>query len=55
MVLDKTLGNLGSENSQNPPLSITSLFKEVKMEELCKDQPEEFKEYMHYCKGLAFT
>ena len=29
--------------------------KEVKVDELCKDQPEEFKEFMHYCKGLAFT
>ena len=25
------------------------------MEELCKDQPEEFREYMHYCRGLSFT
>ena len=25
------------------------------VEELCKDQPTEFKEFMHYCKGLSFT
>jgi len=25
------------------------------VEELCKDQPDEFKEFMIYCKGLAFT
>ena len=25
------------------------------MDELCKDQPEEFKEFMHYCRGLSFT
>ena len=29
--------------------------KEIKIEELCKDHPEEFKEFMHYCRGLAFT
>ena len=22
---------------------------------MCKDQPEEFKEFMHYCRGLSFT
>lgn len=27
----------------------------MKIEELCKDQPEEFKEFMHYCRGLSFT
>jgi hypothetical protein len=27
----------------------------VTIEELCRDQPEEFKEYMHYCRGLSFT
>ena len=25
------------------------------VEELCKDQPEEFREFMHYCRGLSFT
>merc|ERR1711988_1308330 len=25
------------------------------IEELCRDQPEEFKEFMHYCRGLSFT
>lgn len=25
------------------------------IEELCKDQPEEFREFMHYCRGLSFT
>ena len=29
--------------------------KEVKIEELCKDQPDEFAEFMHYCRGLSFT
>ena len=29
--------------------------KEIKIEDLCKDCPEEFKEFMHYCRGLAFT
>ncbi len=29
--------------------------KEVTVEELCKDQPEEFKEFMHYVRGLSFT
>ena len=29
--------------------------KEIKIEELCKDQPDEFKEFMHYCRGLSFT
>ena len=22
---------------------------------MCKDQPEEFREFMHYCRGLSFT
>jgi len=25
------------------------------MEDLCKDTPDEFKEFMNYCKGLEFT
>ena len=25
------------------------------IDELCKDQPEEFKEFMYYCRGLSFT
>ena len=25
------------------------------MEELCKDQPAEFLEFMQYCRGLSFT
>jgi hypothetical protein len=29
--------------------------KEVTIEELCRDQPDEFKEFMHYCRGLSFT
>ena len=29
--------------------------KETRLEDLCKDVPEEFKEFMHYCRGLAFT
>jgi len=29
--------------------------KEVTVEELCKDQPDEFKEFMHYTRGLSFT
>lgn len=29
--------------------------KEITIEELCKDQPQEFAEFMHYCRGLSFT
>merc|ERR1711998_748568 len=29
--------------------------KETTIEELTRDQPEEFKEFMHYCRGLSFT
>ena len=29
--------------------------KETSIEDLCRDQPEEFKEFMHYCRGLSFT
>jgi hypothetical protein len=29
--------------------------KEVSVDELCLDQPDEFKEFMHYCRGLSFT
>ncbi len=29
--------------------------KETTIDELCKDVPEEFKEFMHYCRGLSFT
>ena len=29
--------------------------KETSIEDLCKDQPDEFKEFMHYCRGLNFT
>jgi hypothetical protein len=25
------------------------------IDELCKEQPEEFKEFMNYCRGLSFT
>ena len=25
------------------------------MDDLCMNQPPEFKEYMNYCRGLAFT
>ena len=28
--------------------------KEITLEELCKDQPEEFKEFMEYCRKLSF-
>ena len=28
---------------------------EVSIEQLCKGYPDEFKEYMHYCRGLSFT
>ena len=27
----------------------------ISIEELCKDQPEEFKEFMNYCRNLSFT
>jgi hypothetical protein len=27
----------------------------VTVDELCKDQPDDFKEFMHYCRGLSFT
>jgi len=27
----------------------------VPIEELCNNQPDEFKEFMHYCRGLSFT
>jgi hypothetical protein len=27
---------------------------ETSLEELCKGQPSEFKEYMEYCRGLKF-
>lgn len=29
--------------------------KETPIDELCKDQPEEFREFMNYCRGLSFT
>ena len=29
--------------------------KETSIEDLCKDQPDEFKEFMQYCRGLNFT
>jgi len=29
--------------------------KDTTIDELCKDVPEEFKEFMHYCRGLSFT
>ena len=29
--------------------------KETSIDDLCKDQPEEFREFMHYCRGLSFT
>lgn len=29
--------------------------KETTIDELCKDQPDEIKEFMHYCRGLSFT
>lgn len=28
---------------------------EVTVDELCKNQPEEFKEFMNYCRKLQFT
>jgi len=27
----------------------------TKINEICKDKPEEFKEFMYYCRGLSFT
>jgi len=29
--------------------------KEVTVDELCLNQPPEFKEFMNYCRGLSFT
>jgi len=29
--------------------------KEITLEELCRDQPEEFREFMEYCRKLSFT
>lgn len=29
--------------------------KETTIDELCKDQPDEIREFMHYCRGLSFT
>lgn len=29
--------------------------KEISIEDLCRDQPEEFKEFMNYCRNLSFT
>jgi len=29
--------------------------KEVTVDELCLNQPGEFKEFMQYCRGLSFT
>ena len=29
--------------------------KETTIDDLCKDQPDEFREFMHYCRGLSFT
>jgi len=29
--------------------------KSMKIEELCEGQPDEFTEFMHYCRGLSFT
>ena len=29
--------------------------EEVTIDELCKDEPPEFGEYMNYCRGLSFT
>jgi casein kinase 1 len=28
---------------------------EVPIDQLCKGYPDEFKEFMHYCRGLSFT
>jgi nitrogen regulatory protein P-II 1 len=37
------------------PIRLKKKKKEVTVEELCKDQPDEFKEFMHYTRGLSFT
>lgn len=29
--------------------------KETSIEDLTKGHPDEFKEFMHYCRGLSFT
>jgi hypothetical protein len=29
--------------------------KEVTLDELCLNQPPEYKEFMQYCRGLSFT
>jgi len=29
--------------------------KDVTIDDLCQGQPEEIKEFMHYCRGLSFT
>jgi len=29
--------------------------KEVSIEDLIKGQPNEYMEFMHYCRGLSFT
>lgn len=29
--------------------------KEITIDELCKNQPAEYTEFMNYCRGLAFT
>jgi casein kinase 1 len=46
---------LPGRNKQEKYANIKKKKKEVTVEELCKDQPEEFREFMHYCRGLSFT
>ena len=46
---------LPGRNKQEKYANIKKKKREVTIEELCKDQPEEFKEFMHYCRGLSFT
>ena len=46
---------LPGRSKQEKYANIKKKKKEVTVEELCKDQPEEFREFMHYCRGLSFT
>jgi hypothetical protein len=46
---------LPGRTKQEKYANIKKKKKEVTVEELCKDQPEEFREFMHYCRGLSFT
>ena len=46
---------LPGRNKEEKYANIKKKKKEVSVEELCKDQPKAFMEFMKYCKNLSFT